>query len=266
MKNIKIGDIVGRISYGKDIIFEVTEIKSQNGKIIAILKGVIERIEANSEIDDLEILDEKEVLKKIRKIEEDFEENLDKNKRNIENTIKGKILHLDGDRKYSEKSYKFYRKLGLDVVVKNIPEAKQPYMIKYLIGKYNPDILVITGHDSLLKKSRNYNNIENYKNSKYFIETVKQARKEKDGNKLAIFAGACQSFYEGIIYAGANFASAPARILIDFTDPLIVANKIASTKKERFLTIEDIEGELKNGRRGVNGVGSYGKMGLKMNK
>lgn len=38
----------------------------------------------------------------------------------------------------------------------------------------------------------------------------------KKGKKLVIFAGACQSYFEAIISAGANFASSPARILIDF--------------------------------------------------
>ena len=33
----------------------------------------------------------------------------------------GRILHLDGDKKYSEKSYQYYRRLKLDAIVKNIP-------------------------------------------------------------------------------------------------------------------------------------------------
>ncbi len=43
-----------------------------------------------------------------------------------------------------------------------------------------------------------------------------------------IFAGACQSYFEAIISAGANFASSPARILIDFLDPIMVAEKLQS--------------------------------------
>ena len=39
---------------------------------------------------------------------------------------------------------------------------------------------------------------------------------ERNKNKLAIFAGACQSYYEEIMNAGANFASSPGRIFIDF--------------------------------------------------
>ena len=71
--------------------------------------------------------------------------------------------------------------------------------------------------------------------------------------------GACQSYYEALIEAGANFASSPARILIDFVDPLIVAENIAYADRERFITIRDIEGELRDGQRGISGIGSRGK-------
>ena len=88
-----------------------------------------------------------------------------------------------------------------------------------------------------------YNDIYNYRNSRHFIETVKQARKfEKvSKKKLVIFAGACQSYFEALISAGANFASSPARILIDFLDPLIVAKNVAET--ERILETVTVQGE-----------------------
>ena len=144
--------------------------------------------------------------------------------------------------------------------MKNVPEYKQPKVVIDLLIIYKPDILVVTGHDKMFREDREYNNINNYKNSRYFIETVKRARKYLSERELAIFAGACQSYYEEIILAGANFASSPGRILIDFTDPLIVAKEIAGTDEEKFLTIRDIEGKLKNGRKGIGGVGSFGKM------
>lgn len=116
----------------------------------------------------------------------------------------------------------------------------------------------------MIKKGYNYNDIYNYRNSKYFVETVLRARMwEQGANKLAIFAGACQSYYEAIMEAGANFASSPARILIDFKDPLIVAEKIATTDLNRFLTIKDIKDELRDGENGVSGVGSFGKRKIK---
>jgi len=71
--------------------------------------------------------------------------------------------------------------------------------------------------------------------------------------------GACQSYYEALILAGANFASSPARILIDFLDPLIVAKNIAISENEKYVTIDDIVKELRDGKKGINGIGVNGK-------
>ncbi len=258
---LKKGDIVVRISYGKDILFRIDKIiKIHEGKIYAILKGVEVRVEADAPIEDIE------------KAEND---QIEKAKKNLENTVlnligekqfrgykknTGKILHLDGDRRYSEKSMRYYKKMGLNAIVKNVPECKQPMIVRWLLEKYNPDILIITGHDAMLKNGINYSNIYNYRNSKNFIETVKEARKwAKNSNKLVIFAGACQSYFEAIIDAGADFASSPGRILIDFIDPIIVAEKIATTDKNRFISGYEISKHIKEGERGINGIGAMGK-------
>ena len=58
MRKIRKGDIVGRISYGKDILFIVDRIiKTSNKSEIAILKGLIVRVKADSPIEDLEIIE-----------------------------------------------------------------------------------------------------------------------------------------------------------------------------------------------------------------
>ena len=56
MQRIKRGDIVGRISYGKDIIFVVEDIMKVNNKEVAILKGVTIRIKADSPLHDMKII------------------------------------------------------------------------------------------------------------------------------------------------------------------------------------------------------------------
>ena len=61
-------------------------------------------------------------------------------------------MNIDGDKKYTEKSYKYYKKLGLNAIVKYVPEEKQEMYIIQLLSKYRPDILVITGHDGMIKK------------------------------------------------------------------------------------------------------------------
>lgn len=277
MNYIKKGDIVGRKSYNKDIIFTVKNIIRTKRNDVAILKGVTKRIEVDSNIDDLEIIEKKDIKKNFAELDNELQKRIEKINREDDNyrigiftkdnraqekIITGKILHLDGDRKYSEKSCRYYRKIGLNAVVKNIPEYKQPRVVYNLLEIYNPDILVITGHDGMIKRGIGYDDIYNYRNSRHFINTVKEARRyDRDyGKNLVIFAGACQSYFEAIISAGANFASSPARILIDFLDPLIVAEKVAFTEKYKYITIDDIARELRDGKKGVSGIGANGKM------
>ena len=187
---IKKGNIVGRISYGKDVFFIVDKIiiNSKN-KEFAILKGINIRIMADSPIEDLEIISKEDVLNSIKLANIDFESRINSINLKRQKIYTGKILHLDGDRKYSEKSNRYYIKMGLNAIVKNIPENKQVKVVIPLLKKYNPDILIITGHDAMLKNGSNYSNIYNYRNSRHFISTVKEARKwGKNSDKLVIFA------------------------------------------------------------------------------
>ena len=55
--HMKIGDIVVRKSYDKDIIFKIIDIKEVRGKTYCILKGLSIRIIADSPRDDLEVVD-----------------------------------------------------------------------------------------------------------------------------------------------------------------------------------------------------------------
>ena len=161
MKNIKKGNIVGRKSHNKDVIFVVKRIINTPQGKTAILRGLIDRVEADSDIKDLEIIDRYEIKKRLNMLEEKVKRRVEqslrdekeykiglltKNLRAKEKIVIGKILHLDGDRKYSEKSYKYYKKLGLNAIVRNIPEYRQPRVVYSLLKTYNPDILVITGH------------------------------------------------------------------------------------------------------------------------
>lgn len=202
--SIKKGDIVARISYGKDIFFIVDKIlKTRMNKKFAILKGLNIRIMADSPIEDLEIISRQEVINSIKSsdlyLENRIKKNKYKNKVN-EKLIRqkiytGKILHLDGDKKYSEKSARYYNKIGLNAIVKNIAENRQSKVVIPLLNKYNPDILVITGHDAMLKNGSNYNNIYNYRNSRHFMNTVKEARTwGKNSDKLVIFARCMPKF------------------------------------------------------------------------
>ena len=49
------------------------------------------------------------------------------------------------------------------------------------------------------------------------------------------------------------------RILIDFMDPLIVAQKVATTEDYKYISINDIVPEIRDGYKGVGGVGAIGE-------
>lgn len=145
MRKIKKGDIVGRISYGKDIFFIVEDIINLNKKEIAILKGLTIRIKADSPVEDLEILSKELIQNYEENLEKRFQERIQRciqiygnNKENREKEIiyTGRILHLDGDKKYSIKANNYYKKIGLKAIVKNVPENRQPIVVVELIARY----------------------------------------------------------------------------------------------------------------------------------
>ncbi len=148
LKIIKTGDIVARKSYNQDVIFIVDLVIDNE---IAILTGITTRLKADSHIDDLEIISKKEIDNIYKKIDEKIDKVSNKAneksgwlKRSSKITRTGKILHLDGDRRYSEKSKAYYQKMGLNAVVRNITESRQASMVNKLIEQYKPDILIVT--------------------------------------------------------------------------------------------------------------------------
>lgn len=151
MKEIKNGDIVSRRSYNNDIMFIVKKIiKIDKQRKIAILKGIVDvRIVADAPVEDLKIVSKEEQIKREQDSETRILNIIEKERNKKENRRKevihtGRILHLDGDKKYSQKSIMYYKKMGLNAIVRNIPEYKQPKVVYRLLTIYNPDIVVIT--------------------------------------------------------------------------------------------------------------------------
>ena len=133
-------------------------------------------------------------------------------------------------------------------------EDKISKNIRNYLEEYNPNIVVITGHDAYYKDST-------YKNSDNFINSIKEARKyEKSHEKLIIIAGACQSNYEELIKAGANFASSPKRINIHALDPAIVAAKMSLSSISEDIDLKDILEKTKYGSKGMGGIVTKGTM------
>lgn len=254
--DLNIGDYVTRKSYHNDIIFIITNIEDDT----CYLKGFSVRLIADSNIDDLvkcdikkDIIEEEQFIERVK--EDSFLEREDYF------YMPGKILHIDGDNDYLNKCLKYYKNANL-MAMGICEKEDQVYLkIKSLLEEYNPAILVITGHDAYYKKKGNINDINAYKNSYNFIKAIKEARKfEKSQDKLIIIAGACQSDYEELIKAGANFASSPKRINIHALDPAIIATNMSIADKNKDIDLKEIISKTKYGREGVGGIITKGTM------
>lgn len=279
---MKKGDLVVRKSHGKDVLFRIVDIVEDiNRTKQVILRGVNYRLLADSSMDDLEAVLEDEARQYVfgKKIEmllnKAIKDRLDRQKKYYRNVSgnnggfgrAGKVLHLDGDAEYLKICLEAYKKLGIDAVGKVVAEADQYKVVKSLLIEHTPDILVITGHDSILNTNGDMKDINNYRNSKNFIKAIEEARRyEADMDSLVIFAGACQSYYEALLKEGANFASSPSRILIHCLDPVLIVEKIAYSRIDRVLPLEEIFQNTITGTKGVGGLETRGKYRLGMPK
>jgi len=181
--------------------------------------------------------------------------------------IPGKVLQIDGDKEYLNICLDVYAELGIPAAGAAVSESNQYKEVRGLLEKYNPDILVITGHDSMTLKRGSVDNINNYRNSLNFIKAVKEARKwQPNLDSLVIFAGACQSNYEKIIGAGANYASSPGRIMIHALDPVFIVEKIACSRIDVVVPIEEVIEQTVTGVKGVGGSETRGKFRWAMPK
>lgn len=237
--NFKIGDYVSRRKYNNDIIFKIKEINGDN----VILSGVDLRLYADCNINDLVLTSKKNITKRKEMIR-----NLNTDKYFY---IPGTILHLDADEDYLDKCKEYYQEQKVKYNGYIFNEKNFKYKINNLINKHKPNIVVLTGHDAYYKNNK-------YKNSKYYIETVKEIR-NKNSN-IIIIAGACQSDYDGLIKSGATFASSPSHINIHALDPAIIASYIALSSKEDSIDLMDILSKTKYGSEGIGGIKINGTM------
>lgn len=251
--DFKVGDFVTRKSYNNDLIFKITKIE----KDIYYLEGLNIRLIADSNKEDLNRYDNSDVER-----DEEFIKNIEPSNLNRDDYfyLPGKILHIDADKDYLNRCLKYYDKSNIwakGVLEKeeNVPSKIEDYLIEY-----RPDIVVITGHDAYYKNGQK-NKLDSYKNSSYYVDAIKNARKyEKSHEKLIIIAGGCQSDYEELIKAGANFASSPKRINIHALDPAIIASKISLSEITKDIDLKGILDKTKFGSDGIGGIKTKGTM------
>ncbi|MFD0717120.1 sporulation peptidase YabG [Paenibacillus sp. GCM10027626] len=278
---MKQGDLVIRKSYGGDVLFRIAKLNKQ----LATLKGTDYRLIADAPIPDLLLIPDpeeaapsKQVRIKVdestqrmrqerqqqqRKVQQDEEKMgraLNHNAPYFE--VPGKVLHLDGDASYLHKSMDLYRQMRVPAQGLHAHESQMPAIVQQLLPQINPDILVITGHDGVLKKRETHDlyNLASYKNSQNFVNAVHIARQyEKSHDGLIIVAGACQSHFEALLQSGANFASSPGRVLIHALDPVYIAIRASYTSMRETIDLADVIHGTISGIDGVGGIETRGK-------
>ena len=266
-----VGDIVARISHRQDIFFNIDQLHvSSNGEGSAILKGLNLRLLADAPVSDLvakspveianyEREDNKMIYQKLHKLTNQRKVEQDDQREFFE--IPGRVLQIDGDQDYLNQCIKTYRQMGIEAKGICKSETEQPKVIRKILQNNPTDILVLTGHDGFISGKKDFHSMDSYRSSRYFVESVLEARRfQHNRDALVIFAGACQSNYEAILSAGANFASSPKRMLIHAFDPVFIVERIAFTPTDQIVSVKDILTHTITGTDGIGGVETRGQM------
>lgn len=271
---MKLGDLVVRKSYGGDLLFRIAALLQNT----AVLRGTDYRLLADAPVGDLERVRNPDELRgprtarvqageSLRRMQEErahvregMKEEAPGGQRKPYFEMPGKVLHLDGDVNYLKKSMAVYRQLRIPAEGVHCHESQMAAAVADLLPKVMPDIVVITGHDGVYKNRTDYGQLSSYKNTGNFLQAVRTARSyDKSRDSLIVVAGACQSHFEALMSAGANFASSPARIMIHALDPVYVAVRAAFTPFRETIDLPDVISNTISGMRGVGGVESLGK-------
>lgn len=272
---MKQGDLVVRKSYGGDVLFRIAAFAGSQ----AVLRGMDYRLLADSPYEDLQTVRNPDELggtrqarihanESVRRLNEernrqteygDYKSSL-VDRRQAFFEMPGKVLHLDGDANYLKKSMQVYGQLRVPAEGIHCHESQMSQVLLRMLPQFHPDIVVITGHDGVLKQRQDLLQLSSYKNSLNFVQAVNVARNyERNRDSLVVIAGACQSHFEALLQAGANFASSPGRIMIHALDPVYVAVRASFTPFRDTINISDVIANTISGRQGVGGIETMGR-------
>ncbi|WP_151737897.1 sporulation peptidase YabG [Paenibacillus tengchongensis] len=283
---MNLGDLVIRKSYGGDVTFRIENMLRHG----AVIKGTEFRLLADAPLEDLIQVPPTRVTERgeqarikanesLSRLRKDRQEISQRSGESVLGTwpqsakeaayfeVPGKVLHLDGDSLYLNKSLSLYEQLRIPAEGHHVHESKMAETLYRLLPRVRPDIVVITGHDGVLKQPHTYDlyNISSYKNSQNFVAAIQVAREyERNFDTLTIVAGACQSHFEALLSAGANFASSPGRILIHALDPVYIAAKAAFTSIRDTVNLGDVLNHTISGSQGMGGIETRGSFRIGM--
>ncbi len=275
---MKQGDLVVRNSYGGDVLFRVEAVRTD----YALLKGTDYRLLADAPIPDLSVVRDPESTSAVREVRIKVNDSISRMKTERERQVvktedyirhamqqnqpffevPGKVLHLDGDGNYLKKSMQLYNTMHVPSHGLHVHESQMADTLYRLLPQIKPDIVVITGHDGVLKtrSASDLFSLSSYKNSQHFVNAVHVAREyEKNRDNLIVVAGACQSHFEALLQSGSNFASSPGRILIHALDPVYIAIKASYTSIKDPINLADVIHGTISGIDGVGGIETMGR-------
>ncbi|QQK74261.1 sporulation peptidase YabG [Salicibibacter cibarius] len=275
--SLEIGDLVTRYSYNEDVLFRITRIHDDG---MYELKGEDLRLVADAPYEDLHKIDDDERAKREKEqqkkeeqcyhlFRQDFRLLREKNDYEMSSNystssplyfeMRGRVLHLDGDPAYLQKCTLMYERLGIPVYGAHMKETEMQNQVASLLEMVQPEILVITGHDAYSSAQGGRRDKKAYRHSYAFAQAVREARKVVPQlDNLIIFAGACQSYFETLIRAGANFASSPARVNIHALDPVYIAAKVSMTPFMNRVQLHEILRNTLSGEDGLGGIDTKG--------
>lgn len=272
------GELVVRKSYGGDVLFRIEDLRSD----MAILKGTDYRLLADAPVKDLSVVSDPESTLAAQQVRIKVNDSIMRRQKaqtsavprlsNVPSNqaffeVPGKVLHLDGDNNYLRKSMQLYTTMRVPAHGIHLHESQMADVLVRLLPEIKPDIVVITGHDGVLKNRRGQDlySLNSYKNSQNFVNAVHVARQyEKNRDGLVVIAGACQSHFEALLQSGSNFASSPARILIHALDPVYIAIKASYTSIRDPINLADVIHGTISGIEGVGGIETMGKYRIGM--
>ena len=209
---MNLGDLVVRKSYGGDVTFRVEGMRQNNNIVI---KGTEFRLLADAPVDDLVTVPHPTLSERTKQAQIKANESLDRlqkhrqeqserqlaSLRNIEGgqladkgyfDVPGKVSHLDGDPQYLKKSLTLYNQLRVPAEGHYINESGMADSLYRLLPRVRPDIVVITGHDGVLKRRQPYDlySLDSYKNSHNFVTAIQVARQyERNLDSWSLWPG-----------------------------------------------------------------------------
>ncbi|MBO2945935.1 sporulation peptidase YabG [Paenibacillus sp. F411] len=272
---MNLGDLVVRRSYGGDVTFRIESVRPN----AAVIKGTDFRLLADAPLSDLVPAARPAVSERTKQAQIKAKESLTRLKldcaRRLDGLrdewgsssdkgyfdVPGRVLHLDGDPMYLKKSLALYQQLRVPAEGHYVHESSMADALHRLLPRVRPDIVVITGHDGVLKRPQPYDlySLDSYKNSHHFVRAIETARQyERNLDALIVIAGACQSHFEAMLQTGANFASSPGRVLIHALDPVYVACKAAYTSVRETMNMNDVLHNTISGTQGLGGIETRG--------